>query len=135
MRFGVPGQADLTDILPDGRRLEVEAKSPAGRQTQDQRHFQRLIEHFGGLYVLGTDSYAARVEALVSACVEFFRGIGLERAVVLCPGDDRRLFSLMYGWGASTVHTTIRLFKGEDRDVPMAPDRAFIHTPFASEKG
>jgi hypothetical protein len=52
VRFGVPGQADLTGILPDGRRLEVEAKSPTGRQTQDQRNFQRLIERFGGIYVL-----------------------------------------------------------------------------------
>ena len=52
VRFGVPGQADLTGILPDGRRLEVEVKSPEGTQTEDQRNFQRLIERFGGVYVL-----------------------------------------------------------------------------------
>jgi len=52
VRAGVPGQADLTGILPDGRRLEIEAKSDRGRQTEDQRNFQRMIERFGGVYVL-----------------------------------------------------------------------------------
>ncbi len=52
VRFGVPGQADLTGILPDGRRIEVEIKSATGRQTQDQKNFQRMIERFRGLYVL-----------------------------------------------------------------------------------
>jgi hypothetical protein len=52
IRFGVPGQADLTGILPDGRRLEIEAKAPDGRQTEEQRNYQRMIERFGGVYVL-----------------------------------------------------------------------------------
>ena len=52
VRFGVPGQADLTGILPDGRRLEIELKSDGGRQTEDQGNFQRMIERFGGIYVL-----------------------------------------------------------------------------------
>ena len=52
VRAGVPGQADLTGILPDGRRLEIEAKSERGQQTEDQRNFQRMIERFGGVYVL-----------------------------------------------------------------------------------
>lgn len=52
IRFGVPGQADLTGILPGGRRLEIEVKSESGRQTPDQRNFQAMIERFGGLYVL-----------------------------------------------------------------------------------
>ena len=52
IRFGVPGQADLTGILPDGRRLEIEAKSPTGRQSDDQKNFQRMIEKFDGVYVL-----------------------------------------------------------------------------------
>ena len=52
IRFGVPGQADLTGILPGGRRLEIEVKSVTGHQTPDQRSFQTMIERFGGLYVL-----------------------------------------------------------------------------------
>jgi len=52
IRFGIPGQADLTGILPGGGRLEIEVKSGRGRQTPEQKAFQRLIERFGGLYVL-----------------------------------------------------------------------------------
>jgi len=52
IRFGVPGQADLTGILPGGLRLEIEVKSATGRQSAEQKAFQRLIEQFGGLYVL-----------------------------------------------------------------------------------
>lgn len=52
VRFGLPGAADLSGILPDGRRLEIEVKSPKGRQTKEQAAYQRMIERFGGLYVL-----------------------------------------------------------------------------------
>lgn len=50
--FGVPGQADISGILPDGRRLEIEVKSATGRQSADQENYQRMIERFNGLYVL-----------------------------------------------------------------------------------
>ena len=65
VRFGSPGQADLTGILPDGRRLEVEVKSATGRQTRDQKSFQRMIEKFNGVYVL-----ARSVEELRNALRE-----------------------------------------------------------------
>ena len=52
IRFGIPGQADLTGILPDGRRLEIEVKSAKGRQTAPQRNFQNMIERFNGMYIL-----------------------------------------------------------------------------------
>lgn len=89
----------------------------------------------GGLYLPRLEQYEADLDALLSACGAFLQGIGMEQVVVLCPGDDRRLFGMLLGRGAQTVHTTIRLFKGRDCGVPMHPDRAFIHTPFASEKG
>ena len=50
--FGVPGQADLTGILPNGKRLEIEVKGPEGQQSNDQQNYQRMIERFGGVYVL-----------------------------------------------------------------------------------
>ena len=51
--FGVPGQADLSGLfLPDGRRLEIEVKSPTGRQSREQRDFQAMIEKFNGVYIL-----------------------------------------------------------------------------------
>ncbi|MFP4145893.1 MAG: VRR-NUC domain-containing protein [Phycisphaeraceae bacterium] len=52
VRFGVPGQADLSGILPGGVRLEIEVKGPKGRQSHEQQAFQRMIERFGGVYVL-----------------------------------------------------------------------------------
>lgn len=52
VRFGVPGQADLSGILRGGTRLEIECKAPGGRQSKDQRNWQNIIERFGGIYVL-----------------------------------------------------------------------------------
>jgi len=52
VRFGIAGQADLTGILPDGRRLEIEVKSATGRQTAAQKAFQEMIERFHGVYIL-----------------------------------------------------------------------------------
>jgi len=50
--FGVPGQADLTGIVSDGRRLEIEVKSPRGWQTRDQANYEHMIRRMGGVYVL-----------------------------------------------------------------------------------
>jgi len=52
VQFGVPGQADLTGILPGGRRLEIEVKSATGRQSKDQKRYQKMIERYDGLYIL-----------------------------------------------------------------------------------
>lgn len=52
VRFGIRGQADLTGIVPDGRRLEIEVKTATGRQTAEQRSFQNMIERFHGFYIL-----------------------------------------------------------------------------------
>jgi len=66
IRFGIPGQADLTGILADGRRLEIEVKSAGGRQTPDQAAFGRIIEKFNGIYLLARcpDDVRKRLEAL-----------------------------------------------------------------------
>ena len=50
--FGFPGAADVTGILPDGRRLEVECKSPTGKQSDKQRRYQQRIEENHGVYWL-----------------------------------------------------------------------------------
>jgi hypothetical protein len=53
VRFGVPGQGDITGlILPSGRRIEIECKSAAGRQSERQHLFGAMITRFGGLYIL-----------------------------------------------------------------------------------
>lgn len=59
IRFGVPGQADITGILRDGRRLEIECKAAHGRQSEAQRNYQRMIEFFGGVYILARSANEA----------------------------------------------------------------------------
>lgn len=65
--FGVPGQADTSGLfLPSGRRLEIETKTPVGRQRPEQKIWQAEIERYGGLYIL-----ARSLEmAMVPICVE-----------------------------------------------------------------
>lgn len=53
VRFGVPGQADITGLLiPSGRRIEIEVKDAKGRQRESQKNFQAMIEKSGGIYIL-----------------------------------------------------------------------------------
>jgi hypothetical protein len=53
VRATVIGAADISGILRrDGRRLEIEVKSPTGRQSPEQKAFQAMIEAFGGKYIL-----------------------------------------------------------------------------------
>lgn len=76
MRFGVNGQADISGILADGTRLEIEVKNKCGRQSEEQRNFQAMILSMGGLYILarspddvrrGIDDFkAARVAGRVA---------------------------------------------------------------------
>jgi hypothetical protein len=51
VRFGVAGQADVTGCVR-GRRVEIEVKSPTGRQRPGQREFQRVVEAAGGVYLV-----------------------------------------------------------------------------------
>jgi hypothetical protein len=60
IRFGIPGQADITGLLPlvGGRRLEVEVKTTAELhydRNPAQLEFQAMIQAGGGLYIR-TDS-------------------------------------------------------------------------------
>lgn len=52
VRFGQPGQADLSGILRGGRRLEVEVKGPSGRVSDEQEAFGARITELGGLYIV-----------------------------------------------------------------------------------
>lgn len=53
IRATVTGAADISGILRrDGRRLEIEVKSPTGCQSPEQKAFQHMIEMFGGKYIL-----------------------------------------------------------------------------------
>jgi hypothetical protein len=59
VRFGVPGQADLSGILAGGRRLEIEIKNARGKQTPEQVHFGAMIVRFGGLYIVAHSLHEA----------------------------------------------------------------------------
>lgn len=39
-------------LAPSGRLLAVEVKTLVGRQSQQQRAFERMITTFGGLYLV-----------------------------------------------------------------------------------
>ena len=52
IKFSIPGAADITGILPDGRRLEIEVKSATGKQSKQQEKFEAMITKLGGVYVL-----------------------------------------------------------------------------------
>ena len=62
VRFGTPGQADLSGVLEGGRALFIEVKSATGRQSPQQKKFQIMVESLGALYVLArsvSDVHAA----------------------------------------------------------------------------
>lgn len=52
VRFGVPGQADISGITNTGRRIEIETKAGRGRLSEAQQNWRAMIEKFGGLYIL-----------------------------------------------------------------------------------
>lgn len=52
VRFGLPGQADLSGLLKGGIRLEIEVKTAKGTQSQKQKWFQKRIKELGGIYIL-----------------------------------------------------------------------------------
>lgn len=61
IRFGVggPGGADLIGIFR-GRFVAIEIKTPIGRQSEDQKVFQQLVERKGGIYVVLRSAEEAR---------------------------------------------------------------------------
>lgn len=52
VEFGIKGQADLTGILPTGRRLEIEVKKQDGRTSPIQDAFGRMILSKHGVYTV-----------------------------------------------------------------------------------
>ena len=73
MKFGVNGQADISGIMSDGKRLEIEVKSERGRQSKAQKAFQRVIERMGGVYILArcVEDVVSRLDALDLPPVSF----------------------------------------------------------------
>ena len=57
--------ADLSGILADGRRLEIEVKALYGHQSEEQARYQAMIERFQGIYILArsADDALAQLQA------------------------------------------------------------------------
>ena len=49
---GLPGESDLTLFLPGGETYFIEIKTPTGRQSKRQKHFQQLVESYGFTYII-----------------------------------------------------------------------------------
>ena len=61
VRFGARGSADVF-VIAAGRFVGIECKHGRGRQSEDQKRWQRACEAAGGVYVLAYD-----VETAVAA--------------------------------------------------------------------
>jgi hypothetical protein len=52
-RYGTPGQPDIMGLIgPEGKFLGIECKSDKGKQTEEQKTWQNMIESLGGIYIL-----------------------------------------------------------------------------------
>ena len=68
IRYGVVGSADISGILKNGKRLEIEVKTGKAVQSDRQINFMRMINNMGGHY------YVARS---VKGAVEYVLNLGL----------------------------------------------------------
>lgn len=50
IHYGLKGSADISGIMRDGRRLEVEVKTGKAVQQENQKAFEAMILKMGGVY-------------------------------------------------------------------------------------
>lgn len=53
IRIGMSGAPDILGILQGGFWLGIEVKTGTGKLNKNQVNFRRMIEKFGGIYILG----------------------------------------------------------------------------------
>lgn len=70
LRFGKKGSSDWLGITLDGKLLALECKTGDGQQSPDQKHFQKIIEAYGGRY---------KVVRSVQDAITFLDSLKLER--------------------------------------------------------
>ncbi len=81
VRFGVVGQADVNGIVRGGRRIEIEVKSPTGKRTPEQVAWGRMVESFGGIYVVARSTDDVFVALAAAGVVLSMVPPGVARAV------------------------------------------------------
>ena len=52
IRIGIPGEPDLTLFTKTGQTIFIEITTPTGRQSAEQRHFQKVVESYGFRYLI-----------------------------------------------------------------------------------
>ena len=52
IRIGIPGKSDLTLFTKNGETIFIEIKTPEGRQSKAQKHFQEVMESYGFRYII-----------------------------------------------------------------------------------
>lgn len=67
IRYGLKGCADITGILVDGRRLEVEIKTGKARQQKNQEAFEKMITEMGGVYFVARSCEDALTKLIKAA--------------------------------------------------------------------
>lgn len=55
IRYGKEGSADLTGIMPDGIRIEIEIKIKKDKQRDGQKIFEEIIVQRNGIYIIVDD--------------------------------------------------------------------------------
>jgi hypothetical protein len=70
---GINGQGDITGIMPDGRRIEIEVKTGKDRQSDAQAAFAKMIVAHGGIYIVARD---------VNVCVDELGSLLVESLLV-----------------------------------------------------
>jgi len=50
IHYGLKGSADISGIMRDGRRLEVEVKTGKAVQQDNQKRFEKMIKQMNGVY-------------------------------------------------------------------------------------
>ena len=61
--FGLTGSADIIGLRrKDGKFLAIEIKTGRAVQSQDQINFQKMIEEFGGIYILAREKNIPELE-------------------------------------------------------------------------
>lgn len=68
MDLAPAGAADLTGIYADGRRLEIEVKTPTGQQRAAQIAWQQMIQSRQGVYILARSVDDALRQMIDAGC-------------------------------------------------------------------
>lgn len=62
IRFGIPGQADISGLTKLGNRLEIEIKRLGKKQSKPQIKFEKMITSHNGIYLLCDGDYENQVK-------------------------------------------------------------------------